>query len=202
MRRSYFTFTCVVYFKNYFSLNAYTPIAGRQLRLSPINSDSFRISQFPLETKNEYFVNLNYSDFSIVFDVLGEPVPLARHRAVGKIMYNPSAKLMKEFLNACKCHLPQTPLKGPINITLIFYFSSPKNHYRCGKYSSLLKQNAPIWHTNRKDLDNLIKFVLDSLNNVAYVDDSQVVSIRSLKLYTNEFPRVFVGINEIKSPVE
>lgn len=34
-------------------------------------------------------------------------------------------------------------------------------------------------------MDNLIKFVLDALNGLAYVDDSQVAILSSAKLYTD-----------------
>jgi hypothetical protein len=38
----------------------------------------------------------------------------------------------------------------------------------------VLKDDAPQFMTQRKDLDNLVKFVLDSLNGEAYEDDAQV----------------------------
>ena len=33
-----------------------------------------------------------------------------------------------------------------------------------------------------------MKFVLDSLNSVAYVDDGQVCAIKAIKLYTEDYP--------------
>ena len=38
----------------------------------------------------------------------------------------------------------------------------------------------------RTDLDNLVKLVLDSLNEYAYVDDRQIVSVKAVKEYCNE----------------
>lgn len=35
----------------------------------------------------------------------------------------------------------------------------------------------------KADIDNLIKLVLDSLNGHAYIDDTQVVSLRASKKY-------------------
>jgi Holliday junction resolvase RusA-like endonuclease len=35
-------------------------------------------------------------------------------------------------------------------------------------------------------VDNLVKFVLDSLNQKAYVDDSQVSAIKTAKFYTDD----------------
>lgn len=36
------------------------------------------------------------------------------------------------------------------------------------------------------DLDNLVKLVLDSLNEHAYIDDRQIVSVKAVKEYCNE----------------
>lgn len=35
----------------------------------------------------------------------------------------------------------------------------------------------------RKDLDNMLKLVLDALNKLAFVDDSQIVSVYAVKKY-------------------
>ena len=134
--------------------------------------------------------------FNLSFVVYGEPIPLSRHMLSGNRMYNPSAKFQKSFLNACNEFLPSKPFDGPIEILLIFYIGRPKNHYRTGKYSSILKNDAPTWHTSRKDLDNLVKFVLDCLNKKVYIDDAQVVSIHSYKFFTDGHPRVAVKIKE------
>ncbi len=52
---------------------------------------------------------------------------------------------------------------------------------------------------NGLDIDNLVKFVLDSLNGIAYCDDSQICAIRSMKLYANagEEARTEVEIRRI-----
>ena len=36
-------------------------------------------------------------------------------------------------------------------------------------------------HTSRPDLDNLLKAVLDALNGVAFLDDSQITEVRAVK---------------------
>ena len=144
-----------------------------------------------IETKSmEQPIQKNYK-----FTVLGEPRPLSRHMFSNGRMYNPSSKYQKEFLNNCTHNLPLIPLEGPLEIDLRFYFSRPLSHYRSGKYKHILKDNMPYYHSNRKDLDNLIKFVLDSLNKHAYIDDSQIAVINSGKYYTSsEEARVEVSI--------
>jgi len=52
----------------------------------------------------------------------------------------------------------------------------------------------------KTDLDNLIKFVLDSLNGLTFLDDGQVIKILSLMTYDNEIDckgRISVSIKEI-----
>lgn len=90
-------------------------------------------------------------DSTLVLTVYGEPTPLSRHMVSRGHMYNPSAGLQKEFANACLSSLPTTPLSGPLEATLYFYFSRPKNHYGTGKNSDVLKPlTAGNWHHKRK----------------------------------------------------
>lgn len=71
----------------------------------------------------------------------------------------------------------------PIELTLLFYFPRPKSHYGTGKNSELLKDAAPKYHTQKPDLDNMCKAVMDSLNMVLYRDDSQVIQVNAQKLW-------------------
>lgn len=124
------------------------------------------------------------------FTIYGEPQALQRHRTTRHgINYNPSAKDQVHFSMLSIPHLPPIPIDGPMEAELVFYFSRPKNHYRTGKNSHMLKETSPLWKRSKPDLDNLIKFVLDSLNDKAYLDDSQIVHISAKKLYTNTEPR-------------
>lgn len=119
------------------------------------------------------------------FVVPGDPVPLRRHRVARGMMYNPSGKDQKQFLNQSMEFMPNDPLCGPIEAVLTFKMKRPKAHYRGGKFSHILKADAPRYHTRRLDIDNLIKMVLDSLNGYAYYDDKQVVAIRACKEYAD-----------------
>ena len=120
----------------------------------------------------------------IQFTVLGEPQPLVRHRSTrfGHV-YNPSGADQKLFLQKSLSFLPHQPLTDPLRLEVSFFFARPKAHYRSGKHAHILREDSPIWCTNRKDLDNLVKFVMDALNGHAYVDDRQVVVIQAAKLF-------------------
>lgn len=99
--------------------------------------------------------------------------------------YNPSANDQRKFLELARPFLPPRPLVGPLEATLVFRMCRPRSHYRSGRYAHLLKENVPRFHTARTDLDNLVKLVLDSINEVAYEDDRQVVSVKAVKEYCN-----------------
>ena len=49
----------------------------------------------------------------------------------------------------------------------------------------------------RTDVDNLAKFVLDSLNNVTYVDDKQIVLLHVIKLFDNDMTNRYQGSTTI-----
>lgn len=121
--------------------------------------------------------------FSIT--VFGEPLSLARHRSTkAGITYNPSMKAQRSFLESCQHLIPTTPLVGPLSATLSFHFKRPKTHYRSHQKELILKEGSEVYHIKRKDIDNLVKFVLDSLNKIAYLDDSQIAVLQCIKLYT------------------
>ena len=71
----------------------------------------------------------------------------------------------------------------PLAIHLTFFFGPNKSDSKKVKED---KANRKINFLKRPDLDNLIKSVLDALNNVAYEDDKQIVSIRADKSYADK----------------
>ena len=164
--------------------------------ISPISIASTKSAKCSSNSK----LSLTYSPKikrSVSFIIYQEPRPLSRHMTAKGFMYNPSAKDQKLFLDESKPFLPMKPWEGPIEMNLDFYFSRPKTHFRTGKLKHLLKPTAPSYHSGRKDLDNLIKFVLDALNKHAYLDDGQVVCIKSRKFYVAAASNVEVDNNSV-----
>ena len=89
---------------------------------------------------------------------------------------------------------------GPVSVTLSFFFTRPKNHYRSGKNEHMRKPSAPIFHTGKPDLDKLVRAVLDGMTGVVFVDDSQVSSITAGKAWNalrNEEPRAVVTVSRL-----
>ena len=132
-----------------------------------------------------------------MFEVLGVPVALKRHRHTKTgISYDPSKKDKANFLKKCLIHKPKKAYSGPITMKLEFYFPRAKSHYGTGKNASRLKESAPIFHTSVPDIDNLVKFVCDALNGTFYEDDRQINNLLAWKDY-GDYGHVNVIIEEI-----
>ena len=131
---------------------------------------------------NRYEMSMHIFEKKILF----EPMSLKRHRhrMTGRT-YDPSKKDKDTFIQAVGA-LPEEKMTRPICCQLNFYCKRPKNHYKTGKNAHLLKETAPPFNTNSKDLDNMVKFVLDAFNDKLYVDDSQIIEITCRKLYSEE----------------
>lgn len=67
---------------------------------------------------------------------------------------------------ACK-----TPLEGPLSVQISLFFKRPKK---------------PSNRYPRGDIDNFCKGILDSLNKIAYLDDSQITELKAWKFYADE----------------
>lgn len=53
-----------------------------------------------------------------------------------------------------------------------------------------------VYHVKKPDADNLIKFVKDALNKIAWHDDSQVAKLRGVKVYA-DVPKTVVLIEAL-----
>lgn len=121
-------------------------------------------------------------------------------------MYNPSSGAQELFRHSLleiipPKHLPKIVDDGisddsPITffpdefleMSIVFRLKRPKSHFVNNKPGEgRIKTNAPgKYHPTRTDIDNLAKFVLDSLNGVLYTDDRQVVSLKATKVLDSE----------------
>lgn len=75
----------------------------------------------------------------------------------------------------------------PTSVSLTFFLERPVTHYVSGQRGRGLREKAPLYvHQKKPDLDNLAKPVLDALNGVLWVDDSQVCSLYVQKMYKQQ----------------
>jgi Holliday junction resolvase RusA-like endonuclease len=132
--------------------------------------------------------------------VLGEPKAQARHRHFTRGTfsgtYDPSKDKKESFASILQSQAPKEPISEPIALELDFYMARPRNHYKTGKNSDMLKDTAPEHHSGRPDIDNLVKFVQDSLNKIYYKDDALICQLVACKIYS-ERPRTEIIITTL-----
>lgn len=130
---------------------------------------------------------------SILITIPGEPKGKSRPRFSRRgnyvSTYTPADTVRYEnFVKACffsTCPgVP--PATDEIDAEIIAYFGVPKS---TSKKKRALMLNGFINPTKKPDTDNIAKIILDSLNGIAYHDDSQIVKLTVEKRYSNN-PRV------------
>ena len=84
-------------------------------------------------------------------------------------------------------------LEGELEARIVAMYSIPKS---MTKKNRRLIEEGKLHPTKKPDLDNVAKIVLDSLNGIAYSDDSQIVKLNVEKHYS-ENPRVEVTLYEV-----
>ena len=103
----------------------------------------------------------NSSIWPLKIIIPGKPVAKGRPRFGKGKVYTP--KKTADFENTvawmAKAAMgSRKPLEGPVKIHITASF----------------KSNKKTWHVNRPDADNIEKGILDGLNGIAFLDDSQV----------------------------
>lgn len=133
---------------------------------------------------------LEPSTKSYRYIVLGTPTPLARGRIKinGRGIYDSQKKEKLAFGLVLKSQYTQfksPDFIAPIHIVVNFYMPIPSSS----------KKNQFDYHHVRPDLDNLIKFVLDSANTILFKDDAQISTITASKRY-DDLPRTELIIKQ------
>ena len=132
----------------------------------------------------------------IRFEILGQPVAKQRPRVTrAGIAYTPSKTVNYESVvrYTYQSQFPQQELiLGRIEASITAVFPIPKS------YSKKKTEELLGGHNNydkKPDCDNLAKIILDSLNGIAYKDDSQVTVLHIRKEYGTQ-PKVIVELKE------
>jgi Holliday junction resolvase RusA-like endonuclease len=137
--------------------------------------------------------------FSVSFTVWGDPVPKGRpkFRRIGNFTstYTPAKTkayetlVKEEGIKAMNGPVLETAITAYISI----YLKVPASYSKKRTTWCLCGAERP---TKKPDLDNVIKAIFDSLNDVVYKDDSQIVYVQTGKYYSNE-PRVDITFKEL-----
>lgn len=120
--------------------------------------------------------------------IIGDPIPLARHRHGGGKTWDPQKQLKLVWsLQLLDQHNNKPWFEGPLHIDVIFFMPKPKTS---DKQKALLEGKP---HHIKPDIDNCLKFVMDCANKVIFKDDSCVSSVYVVKKYSNN-PRTLIQV--------
>jgi Holliday junction resolvase RusA-like endonuclease len=131
------------------------------------------------------------------FTIPGDPHGKARPRFANGHAYTPAKTVSYERL-VKQCYMtahsrPVTPLDTPVMLTIDVYHAVPNSASKKRQGAMLSGEVHPCI---KCDLDNVIKIVMDGLQNCAYIDDKQVIGIVARKYYATE-ARVEVRVESI-----
>jgi len=117
----------------------------------------------------------------------GDPIAKARPRFArrGQFVstYNVQETEEGRALLLCRDQIKEQ-FTGPIEASLWFFIRRPKSHYGTGRNAEILKKTSPVYPSVKPpDVDNYVKFYLDILNGVAWVDDAQICYIKACKRF-------------------
>lgn len=136
----------------------------------------------------------------VKFCILGEPTgkgrPRFRNAGAFVQTYTPKGTADYEKLVKMEYHRQCNDFRFPddqmLEVKIAAYYGIPKSTSKKKRAMMTSHQIRPM---KKPDLDNVVKILLDPLNNVAYKDDVQIVDCQVRKFYS-ETPRVVVTIRE------
>lgn len=139
----------------------------------------------------------------VTFEILGEPKGKGRprHAKRGNFVttYTDKSTVMYENLVRTEFERQCSDLRfndeAYLDMRIYAYYSIPKS---TSKKKKELMIKGIIRPSKKPDIDNVLKVIADSLNQVAYKDDVQIVDCMIRKFYS-EKPRVVVVIEEAKN---
>ena len=139
------------------------------------------------------------------FTIPGKPFGKQRPRVVnrGKFSTAYTPKESVQYENLVKLYYEQAahgemfPEDAMLDVRIFAFYEIPKSTSKKRRADMLANKIRP---TKKPDFDNIGKIICDSLNLVAYHDDSSVVDAQVRKFYSEQ-PRVVVCIKTIKEDV-
>lgn len=138
---------------------------------------------------------------TVLFRIPGEPKGKQRPRVVSRNgfsrAYTPKETVAYENLIKVEYELQADRFRfddgAMLSMTISAFYAIPKSTSKKKRAQMLSGEIRPI---KKPDADNILKCVADSLNQIAYKDDTQLVDCRCMKFYSDE-PRLEVRIAEI-----
>ena len=136
------------------------------------------------------------------FEIMGEPQGKGRPRfsqtgtytnvrtPEKTVIYENLVQL--EYIRQCKKF--RFPEDKPLRMKVEAFYAIPKN---ASKKKRIAMMSGAIKPTKKPDVDNVLKIIADSLNQVAYHDDAQIAQAIVSKFYS-DIPKVCITIEEME----
>ena len=125
--------------------------------------------------------------FMVTFMVEGTPIPKGRPRFArrGKFVstYSPKTTVDYETKVAEAAQIAMgssEPLETPVGAYIYITLPIPASYSKKRTQACLSGEERP---TKKSDIDNYCKAVFDGMNGIVFLDDSQIVSLHSTKVY-------------------
>ena len=125
--------------------------------------------------------------FMVNFMVEGTPVPKGRPRFArrGKFVstYSPKTTVDYETKVAEAAQLAMggsEPLETPVGAYIYITLPIPASYSKKRTQACLSGEERP---TKKSDIDNFCKAIFDGMGGIVFVNDSQIVSLHSTKVY-------------------
>jgi len=112
-----------------------------------------------------------------------------RDKKTGKIraLMAPDSKRQKPWMAKVSVvameNYKAAPLRGYITLRVDFCFARPKSHYGSGKNHDQVKPSAPRYHTQKPDLDKLLRAAMDAMTGIVWHDDCQIVRYEDVRKF-------------------
>lgn len=133
------------------------------------------------------------------FTLSGNPIPQKQTRFTCRggfaRAYDPSKKDLEMIRWQIKPFAPETPMLGPISLTILFFLPIPNStsKVRCEKMMRRI-----ILPVVKPDEDNLAYIVSNALKKLVYEDDNQICEKHVYKLYDLN-PRTEIIVKTIQT---
>ena len=138
--------------------------------------------------------------FVVNFSIEGQPVgkQRPRFRRFGNFVQTYTDAKTKSYETlvkeaAIKAMENRPPIEGPVKLDLIIRLPVPKSYPKKRSEACL---NGSEWPTKKPDWDNVAKSVADAMNDIVFLDDTQIVIARVVKVYATE-AGVDVKVSEV-----
>ena len=132
-------------------------------------------------------------EFEVIGDIKGKARP--RVNTYTCKAYTPTDTkdyelLVKQYF---KIKYPRfVPLENRLSVKIVATFKVPKTTTKKDREQI---EKGLISPTKKPDIDNIVKIILDALNQMAFKDDTQITKLEVEKVYGEE-EKVYVAIEE------